>query len=132
MRRQVMVQEQLAAHEVEGSVVRPPHQQEEPSRVVQTRPGSLIKCIYAAAEGQLVRTHETCEDSEESAGEPPTEWISKEVDLLAGVAVSPEADPTDQKGPLDGKTRIGMRACESTVVIEHGPLQLEVFAQKWH
>lgn len=155
MRGEVVVQEELAAHEEEGEVVRGPAEEEEACAVVEAgasacflergkrlvkgwlgrRKGAwimltFIETVDAAALGELVCANDAGEDREETASDPPTDRVAEEVDLLSGVVLGPEADSTEEEWPLDGLTGIGMAAGEGIVVEEDGALQLEVLDQE--
>lgn len=69
-------------------------------------------------------------DGQDTACDPPADRVSKEVDLLAGGIVGPEADTAQQEGPLVGQRSIGVAASQLVVVPEHGPLQLKPLAQE--
>ena len=92
----------------------------------------MIQGVNAASEGELVSTNNTSEDSEETASQPPSNRISKEVNLLTGLVLSPEAHTTQQEGPLIGVTSIRMTASQLAIMIKHGPLKLPPLAQEGH
>lgn len=97
---EVMVEEQLASHEEERHVVCGPRKEEEACRVIETVAGLAVEGVDAAALCKLICCDDTDEDGENTGGEPPAEWVAKEVDLFAGVVFSPEGDPTEEEWPL--------------------------------
>lgn len=90
----------------------------------------MIQGINATALRKLVGTNDAGKDSQQAAYEPPSKWVTEEVDLLLCVVVGPEADTTKKEGPLDWETGVGVAAGQSVVVVEHGALQLKVLLQE--
>lgn len=85
----------------------------------------MVQGINATAQRHLISKNDTSIHSKKTAREPPTEGVAKEVDLLAGLALSPEADTAEQEGPLVRVAGVGVAAGELAVVVEHGTLELE-------
>lgn len=85
----------------------------------------MVEGINSTAKRDLISTNDTSIDSQETAGEPPANGVSEEVDLLAGRVLSPEADATEQERPLVGVASIRMAASQLVVVVEHSSLELE-------
>jgi hypothetical protein len=75
----------------------------------------------------LIRTYYAREDGQEGRCEPPSYWITEEIDLLPCVVVRPETDSSEEEWPLEWLTGIGMTARESIVVEKHGSLEFEPF-----
>ena len=84
-----------------------------------------IQRINSTAEGKLVSGNYASIDSEKTASQPPSKRISKEVNLLAGIVLSPEADTSQQKWPYERFTGIWMATSQGVVVVEHSSLQLK-------
>ena len=51
-----------------------------------------VEYVDAATEGELVSADDSGEDEEESTCEPPTNWVSEEINLFSGIILGPEAD----------------------------------------
>ena len=128
----IVMQEKLSAHQVEWEVVQSPGKEEESSGVIQSVPGSAIHGIDAPAEGDLVGTNDTSVDRQKRGSDPPSKWVTKEVNLLASIILSPERNTAQQKWPLEWLRCIWMRASQRIVVRKHGSLQLKPLLQKWH
>lgn len=128
--REIMMQEKLSSHEVEWEVMGGPGQPEEASRVVESRASAVIQGINAAAEGDLIGQDNTGVDGQQTAGKPPADRVAEEVDLLASLVLSPEADTSEQEGPLVRVARVGVAAGQLAVVVEHGSLQLKPLLQE--
>jgi hypothetical protein len=62
---EVVVQEQLTTHDVEGDVVSSPGEEEETGRVIETRAGAVVESIHATAQSQLISTDDTGENGKE-------------------------------------------------------------------
>lgn len=90
----------------------------------------MVQGVHAAAQGKLVRSDDTSIDSQDTAGNPPTDRVTEEVDLLTGVVLSPEADTTEKERPLVRMGSVRVAAGQLAVVPEHGPLQLEPLRQE--
>lgn len=80
----------------------------------------MVKGINATAERNLIGTNDTGIDSQQTAGKPPANRVSEEVDLLASLILSPEADTSEQERPLVRLAGVRMAAGELVVVVEHG------------
>ena len=94
--------------------------------------GSLttIHGVKSAAERELISQDNASIDSQNTASKPPSNGVTKEVDLLASVVLRPEAHTTQQERPLIRQRGIGVAACKLVVVPEHRALQLEPLAQE--
>jgi hypothetical protein len=93
---------------------------------------TLIKSINTTTLRKLIGEKDTGKDGEQTAGQPPTYRVTKEVDLLASLVLGPEADTTKKEGPLDGNTGVRMATGEGIVVVEHGTLKLKVLLEERH
>lgn len=82
MRRKVMMQEELTAHEEEGQVVRSPCEEEKSSRVVKLAASFTVKGVDATALGELIGPNDACENGEKGRSEPPAHGVSEEINLL--------------------------------------------------
>lgn len=102
-----------------------PGQEEEAGRVIQARSGTAVESINSTAQRDLISKKNTSVHGEKTAGQPPTDWVTKEVNLLAGFTLSPEADTAEQERPLVRVAGIGVAAGELAVVVEHSTLKLE-------
>jgi hypothetical protein len=128
----VMMQEKLSSHEEEGEVVSSPGKEEEAGRVIQAGAGTAVKRVNSTAEGDLVSKKDTGVHSEKTAGKPPTNRVTEEVDLLASLVLSPEADTAKQERPLVRVAGIGVAAGKLAVVVEHSALKLEPLLKEWN
>jgi len=90
----------------------------------------VVQGINATAERELIREEDTGVDGQHTAGDPPADGVSEEVNLLAGVVLGPEAHTAKQERPLVRQGSIRVAAGQLVVVPEHGPLQLEPLAQE--
>ena len=125
MRREVVVDEELPAHEVEWEVVNCPNQKEETSRVPKTiadsyRTSSISTLhedytkltfgnwIDCTATGDQICTKNTNIDGEGEYARPPSYQVTDEVDLLLALILGPEADSTEEERPIDRCARIRM------------------------
>ena len=59
---EVVVQEQLTTHDVEGHIMSSPGEEEETGRVVETRASAVIESVHATTQGQLISADDTGED----------------------------------------------------------------------
>ena len=59
---EVVVEEQLAAHDIERNVVGGPGEEEETGRVVETRASAVVESVHTTAQGQLISADDTGED----------------------------------------------------------------------
>ena len=78
----------------------------------------------------MVSKKDTGVHSEKTAGKPPTDRVTEEVDLLASLVLSPEADTAKQERPLVRVAGIGVAAGELAVVVEHSALKFEPLLDK--
>lgn len=109
MRGEVVVKEELAAHEIKGKVMRSPTEEEKAGATVETRANfctqgqsrmkkvisrehTRFKRIDATTERELICANDTNEHRQQTARNPPTKNIAGEVDLLAIFIVCPKAD----------------------------------------
>lgn len=93
---------------------------------------TLVKSVNATALRKLVSKENTGKDGEQTASQPPSKRVTKEVDLLTSLVLGPEADTTKKEGPLNRDTGIRMAAGECIVVVEHGTLELKVLLEEGH
>jgi hypothetical protein len=80
----------------------------------------------------LVGQYDTREYGQNGRGNPPTDRVAEEVDLLSGLVFGPETYTTKEEGPLDRLRRVRVARSQSVVVEEHGALKLEVLLQERH
>ena len=76
MSREIMMQEQLSAHEVEWEVVRSPAQEEKASGVVKSGPGRLTNGLLSSSTRNLICCKHSCKNSGHSNGKPPAKGIA--------------------------------------------------------
>lgn len=93
---------------------------------------TAVESINTTAKRHLIGEEDTSVDSKKTASKPPTDGVAQEVDLLAGLALGPEAHTTEQERPLVGVTGIGVAAGELAVVVEHSTLKLEPLLEEGH
>lgn len=93
---------------------------------------TAVESINTTAKRHLIGEEDTSVDSKKTASEPPTDGVAQEVDLLAGLALGPEAHTTEQERPLVGVAGIGVAAGELAVVVEHSTLKLEPLLEEGH
>jgi hypothetical protein len=93
---------------------------------------TLVKSINTTTLRQLISEQNTSKDGEQTASQPPAYRVTKEVDLLASLVFSPEANTTKKEGPLNGDAGVRVAAGESVVVVEHGALELKVLLEERH
>lgn len=91
---------------------------------------TVIKGVNSTAKRDLIRSDDANVDGDETARDPPTDRVTQEVDLLAGIVLGPEAHTPEQEGPLVRLAGIRMAAGQLVVVPEHGPLQLKPLLQE--
>lgn len=125
MRREVMVDEELSAHEVEWEVVNCPDQKEETSRVPETiadgyktssistpheddRKLTFGDRVDCSATGDQICTENTNIDGEGEHARPPSYQVTDKVDLLLALILCPETDSTEEERPIDWCARVGM------------------------
>ena len=80
----------------------------------------------------MVSKKDTGVHSEKTAGKPPTNRVTEEVDLLASLVLSPEADTAEQERPLVRVAGIGVAAGELAVVVEHSALEFKPLLKEWN
>lgn len=93
---------------------------------------TLFQCVNSTAERQLVGTNNTGKHSQQTAGNPPSNRVTEEVDLAAGLVLGPEAHTTEQERPLEGLGSVRVAASQRVVVVEHGTLELKVLPEERH
>lgn len=93
---------------------------------------TFFKSVDSTTESELIGSEDTDKNREQTAAKPPSNGVSKEVDLLSGVVLCPEADTTKQEGPLEWLTGVRMAARQGIVMVEHGSLEFEVLLQETH
>lgn len=96
------------------------------------RKHTLVKSVNATTLRKLIGKENTGKDSEQTAGQPPAQRITEEVDLLTSLVLGPEADTAKKERPLDRDTGVRMAAGEGIVVVEHGALKLKVLLEEGH
>lgn len=69
---------------------------------------TLIERIHATTNADLVGQDDTREHSENRGGDPPTDRVAKEVDLLPGLILSPEAHTAQKERPLNWLRSVGV------------------------
>lgn len=88
--------------------MRGPCEEEKACGVIEAVAGPAVESIDTAALSELVCCDNADKDSQDAGGEPPAEWVAKEVDLLAGIVFGPEGDTTEEERPLDWLRAIRM------------------------
>ncbi len=66
---------------------------------------TVIKGIDSSAQRELVGQDDSSIDRENTASQPPADGVAKEVDLLAGVVLGPEANAAEKEWPLVREAR---------------------------
>lgn len=56
---------------------------------------TFFKSVDSAAKGQLISADDPDKDSQQTAGNPPPDRITQEINLLSGVIFGPEADTSE-------------------------------------
>lgn len=90
----------------------------------------MIQSIDTTTQRKLIGGYDTRINGQQTAGNPPANRVTQEVDLLASVVLCPEADTTKQEGPLEWLRGIRMTASQLVVMPEHGSLELEPLPQE--
>lgn len=85
----------------------------------------MVQGINATAKGDLVGTDDASIHGNQTASNPPAEWVAEEVDLLACIVLGPKAHAPEKEWPLVRLTGIWMAAGQLTIMPEHRALQLE-------
>ena len=150
MRGEVVVQEELTAHEEEGEVVHGPDDEEEAGGVPEavahgcgewsvcgevTCEGKLRTVrngLDASPPGQNIRTEDPDEDRRADHTRPPSNQVADEVNLLLSVVLRPERDAGDEERPVERSARVRVRRDEARVVLQHQDLQLAKLFEKVH
>jgi hypothetical protein len=70
----------------------------------------------------LISGNNASEDSKKTAGEPPSQRVTKEINLLLRIILSPEAHTSQQKWPHKRLAGVWVAASQSVVMVEHGSL----------
>jgi hypothetical protein len=83
--------------------------------------------------GQLICSQHSHKDRKRHNAQPPTDGIANHIDLLLELArTGPERDAAEEERPVDRARGVRVRVGEAGVVLEHGDLQLEEFAEEVH
>lgn len=125
---EVMVQKQLALHEVKGEVVESPPQHSHADFVVETAESEVLVIATATLPSQNGETLECDVETDRSGAGPPDERISDEVDLA--VVFTPEVDTSPEDWPGWRAGVPGVRFDETGVGSPHDPLQLPELAKE--
>lgn len=68
--------------------------------------------------GQLVRSNNSHKDGYSSDAKPPANKVTRQVDLLLqSLRSGPETDPAEEERPADGRSGVGVRVGETSVVL---------------
>lgn len=111
--------------DVHVSILRPNHCAIEERKLL-----TVVQCIDASAQRDLISENNPNVDSQQAAGKPPTNWVTKKIDLLAGVVLCPETDAAQQEWPLIRMAGVRVTAGQLAVVVKHGSLKLKPLAQE--
>ncbi len=141
VRRQIVVQELLAAHEIEWEVVERPCAEEEQRVSVQPVPDTcatsalktlqdpckltILDRLETTTSGERVGANDADKDAERDGADPPVEQVTNHVDLLVGIPICPEADAAQAERPLDRLAGVRVRGGEARVMLQHEDLELD-------
>lgn len=67
---------------------------------------TVFQSVDTTSKRQLIRTNNTPKHSQKTARNPPSNRVTQEVDLLASVVLSPEANTPKQERPLEWLTGV--------------------------
>jgi hypothetical protein len=95
--REVVMQEKLAGHQVEGEVVECPSKDAHTDFVVETLEGNVAVVTVATLPSKNGNALDDDVEADQGSGAPPYHWVAKEVDLT--VVLAPEVDTTTKDRP---------------------------------
>jgi hypothetical protein len=101
--REVVVQEQLALHQVEGEVVQRPAEHRSTKLVIEALESSVRVIVAVALPAENGNSLEANPNCDGESGCPPNDRVAKEVHL--GVVTTPEVDTAAEDWPRFG-TRV--------------------------
>lgn len=127
---EVVVKEELAAHEVEGEVMCRPGEPKEASGVVQSASGTAVESVDTSALSELICANDSGKDSKDGRSNPPSCNVAKEVDLFSCVALCPETNSAHQEGPLNWLGRVRVGRGKGIIVMEHGSLKFKILFEE--
>lgn len=58
-----------------------------------------IEGVHATPKGELIGSDDAGKDSQKGGGEPPTDGVAQEIDLLARIVMSPEGHAAEKERP---------------------------------
>lgn len=129
---QVMMNEELTAHQEERNIMNSPNEEEESCVVPETVADGIRNWVHSTAPRQEIGTEDTNVDGEGNGAGPPADDVTNEVDLLLRVIVSPEADTSEEEWPVDGGTGVRMRGSQTSIMLQHEELKFSKFAEEVH
>ena len=126
--REIVVQEELASHEVEWEVVEEPSQDAGTNLIVKALEGNVVVVTTAALPANNGDSLENEVDTNGQGGRPPDQRVSKQVNLA--VVLAPEVDTAEESGPR-GRARVpSVRFNQASVGGPHNLLQLPELAEE--
>jgi hypothetical protein len=148
------VDEKLSAHHIEGEMVHNPHKHKETGRIPEPIPDScqishqdyvidialmihtIRDWLNSSSSSQEIGAKNADVDGERYNTGPPADDVAYEVDLLLGLVLCPEADPTQEEWPVDRIAGVWVRRRETGIVLHHQQLQLckllEKVSRNWN
>src|SRR3569833_2163184 len=125
---EVVVEEQLALHEVEGEEVESPAQHRGADLVVEPLEERVGVVLAAALPPQHGEALEDDVDGDGAGGGPPDERVAHQVDLA--MVLAPEVDAAQEERPRARARVPGVRLDEAGVGLPHDLLELDELAEE--
>ena len=125
---EVMVEEQLTAHEIEREVMQCPTHDEETSHLVVFDDGGMVEILVSTL---LTEDEEDADDKVRGnacSAHPPGERISDEIDV--SVLLDPKVDTATESRPVPWARVICMAAGESSIRPPHDLLEFPPFTEE--
>lgn len=126
--REVVVQEELTLHEIEGEVVQSPAKNRSTQLVVKSLEGWVGIVIAATLPSQDGNALEQNPDDNGNGRRPPDNRVANEVNL--SVVLAPEIDTATENGPRLGARVPSMRISQTCVGSPHDLLELDELAKE--
>jgi len=127
-RREIVMEEELTLHQVEGKVVQSPAQNRCTDLIVEAFEGSVGIVVAAALPSKDSNGLEDNPDGHSDAGRPPDDGVTKKINL--GMLSSPEVNTTAEDRPGLRARIPSVRVGETGVGSPHNLLELPEFAKE--
>jgi hypothetical protein len=119
---EIVMQEELALHQVEWEVMESPCQDHSTNFVVEALENWIVVILVSTLPAENCHTFEDSKDSDCQGRAPPDNWVSNEVNL--SIVLTPEVDTTSEDRPGWWSRIPCVRLNEPSIGVPHDLLQL--------